>query len=54
MSDVRKSGDEGAMVSEDSQRRSYLFNRLQYAGPFGDTCDFARVDTKGFTIKQES
>ena len=50
-SNVRKSGDKGAMVSEDSQCRSYFFNGLQCAGPFGDARNFARVNAKGFAIK---
>ena len=53
-SDVRKPGDEGTMISEDSQCRSYLFNGLQYARPFGDARNFARIDAKGLAIKQES
>ena len=53
-SDVCKSGNEGAMVSEDSQRRSYFFDRFQDSGPFSDARNFARVDAESFAIKQET
>ena len=53
-SDVREVGDEGAVVSEDSQGRSYFFNGLQYAGPFGDARNLTRIDAEGFAVKQES
>ena len=53
-SDVRKPGDEGAMIPEDSQRRSHLFNGFQYSGPFCKTRNFARVNAEGFAVKQES
>ena len=53
-SDIREPGDKGAMISEDSQCGSYFLNGFQYTGPFGDARDFARVDAKGFAIKQES
>ena len=53
-SDIRKSGDKGAMIPEDSQCRSYLFNRFQYSGPFCDTRNFARINAESFAVKQES
>ena len=42
------------MISEDSQCRLYFFDGLQNSGPFGDASDFARIDAKGFTVKQET
>jgi hypothetical protein len=50
-SDVHESGDESAMISKDSQCRPYFLNGLQYAGPFGDARNFARIDAKGLAIK---
>ena len=50
-SDIRKARDEGTMVSKDAQHGSYFFDGFQYAGPFSDARDFARVNAKGFAIK---
>ena len=42
------------MIPEDSQCRSYLLNGLQHVGPSCDARNFARINAKGFAIKQES
>ena len=54
VSDVCEPRDEGAMISEDPQRRPHFFNRFQNTGPFSDTCNFAGINAEGFTVKQET
>ena len=45
-SDIREAGNEGVMISKDSQSRPHFFDRFQNSGPFSDASNFARINAE--------